>query len=121
MCLWLGPKKKATLLASRAIKKGYKIVVAMGGDGTVEAVMRGMVSSKVRLGIIPSGKENHIAKGLNIPQNLEDACALIGSDNTLKLDMGQAKTRKGKKICFLRECHHRTPGCHLSRCKQSCH
>ena len=94
------PKEEATPIARRAIKDGYKIVIAMGGDGTIEAVMRGLVGSKARLGIIPAGTENNIAMSLGIPEDLEEACALIASDNTLKLDMGQVKTRKGKKFVF---------------------
>ena len=94
------PKAKATPLARQAIKDGYKIVVAMGGDGTVEAVMRGMVGSKTRLGIVPAGVENNIAKSLDIPLNLEEACALIASDNTCKLDVGQVKTSNGKIFSF---------------------
>jgi diacylglycerol kinase family enzyme len=74
------PKQKATPIAKQAIKDGYKTVVAMGGDGTIEAVMRGMVGSKVRLGVIMTGTENNIAKSLGIPKELEEACALIASD-----------------------------------------
>jgi len=94
------PKEKATPIARQAIKDKYKIIIAMGGDGTLEAVMRGMIGSKTRLGIIPAGTENNIARSLDIPLNLEEACALIISDNTLKLDMGQVTTRKGKKFVF---------------------
>src|SRR5689334_6847926 len=94
------PKEEATPMARQAIKDGYKIVIAMGGDGTIEAVMRGMIGSKGRLGIIPAGTENNIAKSLGIPKDLEEACALIASDHTLKLDMGQVTTKKGKKFIF---------------------
>ena len=94
------PKQKAIPIAKQAIKDGYKTVVAMGGDCTIEAVIRGMVGSKVRLGVIMTGTENNIAKSLGIPKELEEACALIASDNTLKLDMGQVTTRKGKKFVF---------------------
>lgn len=94
------PKKRATKIANDAIKDKYKIVIAMGGDGTIEAVMRGMVGSKARLGIIPAGTENNIAKSLGIPKDLEEACALIASDNTLKLDMGQVTNAKGRKFFF---------------------
>ena len=94
------PKEKATPLARQAVKDGYKLVIAMGGDGTVEAVMRGMVGSKVRLGIVPIGVENNIAKSLGIPMNVGEACILIASDNTRKLDVGQVKTGKGKKFPF---------------------
>ncbi len=94
------PKAEATAIAKRAIKDGYKIVIAMGGDGTIEAVMRGMIGSKARLGIVPTGTENNIAKSLGIPKDLQEACALIVSDNMLKLDVGQVTTRKGKKFIF---------------------
>jgi YegS/Rv2252/BmrU family lipid kinase len=94
------PKEEATPIARRAVKEGYKIVIAMGGDGTIEAVMRGMIGGKARLGIIPVGTENNIAMSLGIPKDLEEACALIASDNTFKLDVGQVKTSKGKKFVF---------------------
>jgi diacylglycerol kinase (ATP) len=94
------PKEEATPIARKAIKDGYKTVIAMGGDGTIEAVMRGMIGSKVRLGIVPAGTENNIAKSLGIPKDLEEACALIASDHVLKLDVGQVTTRKGRKFIF---------------------
>jgi YegS/Rv2252/BmrU family lipid kinase len=72
----------------------------MGGDGTVEAVMRGMIGNKAHLGIIPVGTENNIAKSLGIPIDMQEACALIRTDHTYKLDMGQVKTSKGKKYDF---------------------
>ncbi|HLO15955.1 MAG TPA: diacylglycerol kinase family protein [Anaerolineales bacterium] len=94
------PKEEATPLAKQAVKDGYKIVIAMGGDGTLEAVLRGMVGSKVRLGIIPVGTANNMARSLGIPLDLEEACALIASGNTRKLDVGQVKVKKGKKLYF---------------------
>jgi len=94
------PKGKATKIAREAIKDGYKTVVAMGGDGTIEAVMRGMIGSKVRLGLIMAGTETILPKSLGIPKDLEEACALIASDNMLKVDMGQVTTMKGKKFFF---------------------
>jgi YegS/Rv2252/BmrU family lipid kinase len=93
-------KEKATPITRQAIKKGYQVVIAMGGDGTVEAVMRGLIGSKVRLGIIPTGIENKIAKSLGIPLDLEEACSLIALDNSQKLDVAQIKTSKGKKFVF---------------------
>ena len=56
------PKKEAIPIAQRAVKDGYDIVIAMGGDGTIGAVIRGIAGSKVRLGIIPAGTENDIAR-----------------------------------------------------------
>lgn len=94
------PKKEATPLAKKAVKDGYDLVVGMGGDGTVEAVARGMIGSKTRLGILVAGTANNMAKSLGIPTDLEEACALIASDNTRKLDLGRAKMKDGKKMYF---------------------
>jgi len=94
------PKEEATPLARQAVKDGYKIVIALGGDGTLEAVLRGMVGSKARLGIIPTGSKNNMAKSLGIPESSEEACALIASKNTRKLDVGQTKVKNGKKLYF---------------------
>jgi diacylglycerol kinase (ATP) len=62
------PKEEATPLAKQAVRDGYKLVIAMGGDGTLEAVLRGMVGSKARLGIIPTGTQNNIAKSMGVEE-----------------------------------------------------
>ena len=54
------PKEEATPLARQAVKDGYRTVIAMGGDGTLEAVLRGMIGSKPRLGILPTGTANNM-------------------------------------------------------------
>lgn len=97
------PKKEATPIAKKAVKDGYKIVIAMGGDGTIEAVLRGLVGSKSRLGILPAGTANNIAKSLGIPEDLSEASALIAAGHTRKLDVGQVKTKKNKKKLFFFE------------------
>jgi diacylglycerol kinase (ATP) len=94
------PKKEAIPIARKAIKDGYDLVIAMGGDGTLGAVIRGIAGSKVRLGIIAAGTENDIARSLGIPEDLKEACALIASGHTRKLDLGQVSTRKKKKFYF---------------------
>lgn len=94
------PKEEATPLARRAVKDGYDLVIAMGGDGTLEAVLRGMVGSKTPMGIIPTGTQNNIAKSLGVPSDLEEACALIATQNIRKVDVGKVKVKKGKKLYF---------------------
>jgi YegS/Rv2252/BmrU family lipid kinase len=93
------PKEEATPLAKQAVRDGYDIVIAMGGDGTLEAVLRGMVGRKTPMGIIPTGTQNNIAKSLGIPVDMEEACALIASGHARKLDVGKVKV-KGKKLYF---------------------
>src|SRR5512147_519639 len=94
------PKKEAIPIARKAIKDGYDVVIAMGGDGTLGTVIRGIAGSKVRLGIIAAGTENDIAKSLGIPEDLKEACALIASGRARALDLGQITTTKRKKFYF---------------------
>ena len=63
------PHEAAIPIARRAVKEGYKIIIAMGGDDTVEAIIRGIAGSKARLGIIPAGTANDLAKSLGIPED----------------------------------------------------
>ena len=67
------PKKEATPIARKAVKDGYDVVIAMGGDGTLGAVISGIVGSKAHLGIIAAGTENDIAMSLGIPEDLKEA------------------------------------------------
>ncbi|MGE5073586.1 MAG: diacylglycerol/lipid kinase family protein [Anaerolineae bacterium] len=94
------PKEEATPIAEKAAEDGYNIVIAMGGDGTIEAVMRGLVGTKTRLGILPFGTENNVAKSLGIPEDIEAACKLIADAETRKLDIGQVKVKNGPKMYF---------------------
>src|SRR5512142_1669375 len=81
------PAREAVSIARKAVKNGYSTIIAMGGDGTINAVIRGIVGSDVHLGIIPSGTENDVAASLGIPEDLIEACKLIASDQTRNLDL----------------------------------
>ncbi len=94
------PKEMAIPIVRRALKDGYKTIIAMGGDDTIEAIIRGMAGSKARLGMIPVGTANNLAKGLGIPGDVEQACAIIARGKFRKLDMGMVRVRKGKKLPF---------------------
>jgi diacylglycerol kinase (ATP) len=94
------PAREAVAIAKKAVKKGYSTVIAMGGDGTISAVVRGIAGSKVHLGIIAAGTENDIATSLGIPTDIEEACALIASDHTRDLDLAQISTKEKKKFIF---------------------
>lgn len=94
------PKEEAIVIARKAVKDGYKVVIGMGGDDTIEAIIRGIAGSKVHLGIIPAGTANNLAKSLGIPEDPKEACALIASGHFRKLDLGYVWVRKGKKFPF---------------------
>jgi len=94
------PKEEATRIAEKAVKDGYKLVIAMGGDGTIEAAMRGLVGTKARLGILPFGTENNVGKSLGIPETVDEACELIAAGDSRKLDIGQVKVKGAAKTYF---------------------
>jgi diacylglycerol kinase (ATP) len=79
--------------ARAAAKAGYSLVVAAGGDGTVEAVASGLVGSRTTLGIIPLGTYNNIATSLGIPADLAQACALIAAAPVRAIDVGEVRAR----------------------------
>jgi diacylglycerol kinase (ATP) len=95
------PVKEVASIAKKAVKNGYSTVIAMGGDGTISAAVRGIKDSGVRLGIIPAGTENDIAYSLGIPEDLKEACALIASDQTRDLDLAWIRTKKKKFYFFM--------------------
>ena len=71
-----------------AIKQGYRMIWAAGGDGTVAAVANGLVGGDVPLGIVPLGSGNIIAKELDIPLDVAAACdLLVGAHRTQRLDV----------------------------------
>ncbi|MFQ5963270.1 MAG: diacylglycerol/lipid kinase family protein [Candidatus Scalinduaceae bacterium] len=66
----------------------YKIII-MGGDGTFNEVINGLRNWKIRIGIIPTGTANVLAKELKIPFDIINACEVIAQENELKLDLGR--------------------------------
>lgn len=56
-----------TTIAREAVSNGYDIVLACGGDGTVNEVAAGLVGSEVALGILPNGSGNGLARHIDIP------------------------------------------------------
>ena len=76
-------------VASQAVDAGAAIVIAAGGDGTLHAVASALIGTKSTLGIIPMGTMNNIAHSLEIPESIEDACAIIATGDTGLIDVGK--------------------------------
>lgn len=78
----------ASELAESARDEGIDIVVAVGGDGTVNEVARSIVHSDTALGIIPCGSGNGLARHLMLPMNLKKAIQVINRCEIHNLDYG---------------------------------
>ncbi len=85
----------ATTSAAEAIDRGYDMIIAAGGDGTLNEVINGMAGKPERppLGIIPLGTTNDFARALGIPRNWEEACSIITRQVTRVIDLGQANDK----------------------------
>lgn len=62
-----------------------QVVVAAGGDGTVNAVASILYGSQIKLGIIPAGSANGLARNLGIPNNIQEALPIITDGHTLAM------------------------------------
>lgn len=78
----------ATEIAKTAKDNGTDVVVAIGGDGTVNEVARAIVQSDTALGIIPCGSGNGLARHLMLPMDARKAIDIINRCETHKLDYG---------------------------------
>jgi len=84
---------EAIHLSQNAAKNNFPIIVAIGGDGTVNEVVNGMIDSESALGVIPLGFGNDFAKGMGIPFKLQEACFAL-SDGVIKhIDIGKINNR----------------------------
>lgn len=79
-------EKHATEIAKRLCKEKNNIIIAVGGDGTVNEIASTMVHSNNILGIIPTGSGNGLARHLKIPQNVDQSIALINKMHIEKID-----------------------------------
>jgi len=82
-------------LAKEAVDAGYELVVAVGGDGTVNEVINGIVDKNGRgratLGIICTGTGRDCIRSLNIPDDISKACELLATRDCINIDLGRAE------------------------------
>lgn len=71
-------------LVRTRLKKGVDVVIAAGGDGTISAVVSGMVNTGVPMGILPAGTGNILARDLLIPLTLEGALNVMAGPFTIQ-------------------------------------
>ena len=79
----------ATQIAASAVENKVDVVVAIGGDGTINEIARSLVHSETALGIIPCGSGNGLARHLRIPMEPKAAIDIINQGNRLCIDYGK--------------------------------
>ena len=78
----------ATELAKQAVKEGVNIVVAVGGDGTVNEIGKSLINTSTAMAILPCGSGNGLARHLNLPMNLKKCIDIINECEIRALDYG---------------------------------
>jgi diacylglycerol kinase (ATP) len=106
-----GEKGDATRLARQAANEGYDVAVAVGGDGTINEVVNGLVGSDTALGVIPAGTANVYAADVGIPiwnplrpNAVRIAAEIIHTGQRRKVDVGQVQLADGQQRYFLMWC-----------------
>ena len=80
-------------LARAAVHEQPDIIVAGGGDGTINAVAAAMIGSNIALGILPLGTLNHFAKALALPLEWPEAARMIIEGSPVDVDVGEINGR----------------------------
>ena len=86
----------ATELAARAARQGVEVVVACGGDGTINEVINGLLHTESSLAVLPAGTANVWAREAGIPLDIGGAAQLIPHARRVRIDLG--RIRSGERL-----------------------
>lgn len=86
----------AALLAEQAVYDGFDTVVAVGGDGTSNEVINGLMAAKKNgknavMGVLSVGRGNDFAFGAGVPTDCDNACRALSDYHTRRIDIGWVK------------------------------
>jgi diacylglycerol kinase (ATP) len=87
-----GPQGEAEEMARRAVLQGKDLVIACGGDGTLNAIINGLAGSDVPLALLPAGTANILAKELSLPWDIERAAGYIKHGTLRSIALGLVST-----------------------------
>lgn len=85
----------AMKLAERGVRDGYRKIIAVGGDGSVNEVANGIIRAQQKgygnasLGIIPNGRGNDFGYAVQIPKDLDGSIKILKADRHLTVDVGR--------------------------------
>lgn len=78
----------ATQIAGQAVEQRRGMVIACGGDGTINEIVNGLAHSRVPMAVLPAGTANVLAKELRIPWDIPHAARLIPSGTVRRIALG---------------------------------
>lgn len=89
----------AAAAAAEAVRRGFDVVIAAGGDGTIYEVVNGLAEQERRphLGIIPAGTTNDLARALGIPRQWDHAVDIIIRQHAAAIDIGRCELQEKTK------------------------
>lgn len=85
--------KELAALARRARESAGAVVVAAGGDGTINAVASALLGTEKSLGVLPVGTFNYFARNLGIPLDMAGAVGTIARGHTSDVDLAEVNGR----------------------------
>lgn len=86
-------------LAIQSVKDGAKIVLSVGGDGTTNEIIGGLINSNTALGIIPAGTGNDFVKALNMPKDPIASLHHILKSTPKPVDVGMLNDKAFLNVC----------------------
>ncbi len=95
-----GPRT-AGALAIQAVRNGADLILAAGGDGTINEVVDGLANSHVHLGILPAGTANVLAHEIGLKCNVIGAARQMGNCVAERVSLGRIDTASGESRYFL--------------------
>lgn len=86
------PESQLTKVVASAVRRGIKLIVVCGGDGTIDSTVGGMVGTHATLGVIPVGTQNNTARSLGVSiDDIPKAVELLRHGERIRLDVGYAR------------------------------
>lgn len=92
-----------SLLVKQSIQNGYKNIISMGGDGTLNEVVNGIFNQSfvstedITVAVVPVGTGNDWCKTFKIPTDYKQAVNVIATGKTIQHDIGVAENKAGKR------------------------
>ena len=85
----------ATTAAKAAVERDFDIIIAVGGDGTLNEVVAGVseFENRPKIGLIPMGTTNDFARAVHIPRDIDKAVEIIIAGNSIPVDVGRVNDR----------------------------